>query len=304
MMSMIENCLVTGARGLVGSTIDCEIKVGGEYDLRDQKITDGLFSKFKPNYVIHCAAKVGGLGSNLSFKGDFFYDNIMMNTNIIECSKKYDVKKLVVFLSTCIFPDKISYPLTEKQIHDGPPHDSNYAYAYAKRMVDIQIKSYNEQFGTNFISVVPTNIYGPFDNFSIANGHVIPSLIHKIYLAKKNKKNFEVWGSGKPMREFIFSEDVGKLTTWALKNYQENDPIIFSPSIETSIKNIVDIIAEEIKFNGKIVYDKTKPDGQLRKPTDNSKLLSYLPDFHFTPIEIGLKKTINWFIENYELARK
>ena len=149
--------------------------------------------------------KVGGLGSNMNFKGEYFYDNIMINTNVIEQARVHGVKKLVSFLSTCIFPDIIEYPLTESKIHLGPPHFSNDAYAYAKRMADIQIRSYKEQYDLDYKSVIPTNIYGPNDNFSLTHGHVVPMLIHKMYFSKNNLP-FEVWGTGKPLREFIYSK--------------------------------------------------------------------------------------------------
>jgi GDP-L-fucose synthase len=239
---MGDKILVTGGSGLVGSEF-----IGEQYfkptskDV-DFRITDEVNTLIRLNdfdSIIHCAAKVGGVGSNMKYKGEFFYDNIMMNTNIIESAKFFGVKKLVAFLSTCVFPNDVEYPLTEKKIHLGPPHFSNDAYAYAKRMVDVQIKSYNEQYGVNYKSVIPTNIYGPKDNYDIENGHVIPSLIHKCYLARENKTDFSIWGSGTPLREFIFSKDVAKLTEWVLNNYEENEPIILSTSEEISIKKLL-----------------------------------------------------------------
>ena len=296
--------MVTGGNGLVGSAIDCDLRIGSEFDLRDSKICDNLFFQSKPINVIHCAGKVGGLGGNMNYKGEFFYDNIMINTNVIECCRKYDVKKLVSFLSTCVFPADVEYPLTEKKIHLGEPHFSNYPYAYAKRMADIQLRAYREQYGLNYVSVIPTNIYGPKDNFNLENGHVIPSLIHKCYVAKKNGEDFKVWGSGKPLREFIYSKDVGALTEWVLENYDEEEPLIISNSEEVSIKQVVELIVEYMEFRGNVIWQDDKPDGQFRKPSDNSKLLSYLPDFKFTPIETGLKETIEWFIKNYYNCRK
>ena len=299
------NTLITGGTGLVGSSINADIKLSSrDVDLRDWKSTLSLFEDYKPKNVIHCAARVGGLGGNMNYKGEFYYDNIMMNTNVLEASRRVGVEKVVSFLSTCVFPDDVEYPLTEKKIHLGEPHSSNYPYAYVKRMLDIQSRAYKEQYGVNYISVIPTNIYGPKDNFSIDNGHVIPSLIHKCYLAKKLNTDFVVWGSGKPLREFIYSEDVARLTEWALENYNEEEPIIFSTSDEISVGNVAEMIVYYIGFKGKLVFDDEKPDGQFRKPSDNSKLLSYLPDFKFTPMEEGIEKSVNWFIENYEEARK
>jgi len=289
---------------LVGSTINADIKIGSEFDLRKQSDSDNAFNLYNPTHVIHCAGKVGGLGSNIKYKGEFFYDNIMINTNVIESARKYGVSKLIAFLSTCIFPDNVEYPLTESKIHTGPPHYSNDAYAYAKRMADIQIRAYREQYGLNYTSVIPTNIYGINDNFSLENGHVIPMLMHKLYLAQKNNTDFIVWGSGRPLREFIYSKDIAKLSEWAIDNYNEIEPIIFTNSQEISIMNLVDLLVKEFNFKGVVKFDSSKPDGQFRKPSDNSKLKSYLPDFNFTSIEDGLKETVKWFIKNYEKSRK
>lgn len=302
----MKKILVTGGKGLVGSEFigDQYYKpTSKEYDLRNTDQTYRLMLKGFDS-VIHCAAKVGGVGGNMTYKGEFFYDNIMMNTNVIEAARISGVKNMVAFLSTCVFPDEVDYPLTEKKIHLGPPHSSNDAYAYAKRMTDIQIRAYKEQYGLNYKSVIPSNIYGPNDNYDIVNGHVLPSLIHKCYIARENKTPLTIWGSGNPLREFIFSKDVAKLTEWVLENYNEDEPIILSTSEEISIKDVVSMIVELMNFKGEVVFDSTKPDGQFRKPSDNSKIKNYLPDFKFTPIYDGLKETIEYFEKNYNLIRK
>ena len=303
---MGNKILITGGRGLVGSEFvgDRYYKPSSkDFDLRDKEQTIRLMLKGFDS-VIHCAAKVGGVGANMKYKGEFFYDNIMMNTNVIESARKHDIKKLVCFLSTCVFPDNVEYPLTESKIHLGPPHFSNDAYSYAKRMADVQIRAYKEQYGLNYKSVIPTNIYGPNDNYDIINGHVVPSLIHKCYLARENKTDFTIWGSGKPLREFIFSRDVARLTEWVLENYEENEPIILSTSDEISIKDVVDIIIEIMNYKGNIKWDSSKPDGQFKKPSDNTKIKKYLPDFKFTPLYDGLKETIEYFENNYSIIRK
>jgi len=299
--------LVTGGYGLVGS----EFKSDNYYrlsskqtDLRIGKDVDLLLSENSFDGLIHCAGKVGGIAANMNFKGEYFYENVMINTNIIESARKNNIKNLVAFLSTCVFPDKVEYPLNESKIHLGPPHTSNDAYAHAKRMSDIQIRAYKEQYGLNYKSVIPTNIYGPNDNYNIENGHVIPSLIHKCYLARENKSSFEIWGTGRPLREFIFSQDVARLTEWVLHNYEENEPIILSTSEEISIKDTVDIIVELMNFKGEVKWNTLKPDGQFRKPSDNSKIKSYLPDFKFTSLYDGLKETIEYFEKNYNSVRK
>jgi GDP-L-fucose synthase len=297
--------IITGGTGLVGSSFSTGIKFNSIYDLTDYEEVHYLFSYNKPiTTVIHCAAKVGGLGSNISSNAEYYYDNMLININILEACKDFKVENFVGFLSTCIFPDKTDYPLTPEMIHLGPPHNSNYGYAYAKRMMEVQIRAYNEQYGLNYKSVIPCNIYGPNDNFSLEHGHVIPMLIHKCYLAQKNNTDFNIWGTGKPLREFIYSKDVAILTEYILENYKDNIPVILSPSIEISIKDVVDLIVRIFNFKGKVIFDKSKPDGQYRKPSDNSIIKNLYPEFEFTPIEVGLKETIEWFIENYENSRK
>lgn len=303
----MSKILVTGGNGLVGSQFKGSnyIKFGSkDYNLIDPISTHIMLSTNKPKSVIHCAGKVGGVMGNMKHKGDFFYQNIMMNTNVIEECRKNNVEDLVVFLSTCVFPNDVEYPLTEKKIHLGPPHFSNDAYAYAKRMADIQIKSYREQYGLNYKSVIPTNIYGINDNFDIENGHVIPSLIHKCYIARETNTPLTIWGSGTPLREFIYNKDVAKLTEWVLENYNEDEPIILSTSDEVSIKDVVGLIVELMNFKGEVKWDTNNPDGQFRKPSDNSKIKNYLPDFKFTSLYDGLKETIEWFESNYENIRK
>jgi GDP-L-fucose synthase len=297
--------VITGGYGMVGSAMESQIKLSRDIcDLTNAKQTEALFKTIKPEGVIHCAGKVGGIGGNSNFKGEYFYDNLMINTNVIEASRKAGVKRLVAFLSTCVFPDNVSYPLTIDQVHQGEPHSSNYPYAYAKRMADVQIRAYREQYGLNYTSIIPSNIYGPNDNFNLDHGHVMPMLIHKLYLAKKNKTDFTVWGSGKPLREFVYSKDIAKISEWALQNYEGTDPLIISGDEEVSIKDLVELLVDEFKFKGKVVFDETKPDGQFKKPSDNTTIKELLPDFKYTSFEDGIKETVNWFKENYENARK
>ena len=303
----MERILVTGSTGLVGRCFQGDKFIRSYHagcDLKDPRRVDAMFNSVKPDAVIHCAAKVGGLQANMTQKGDFFYHNIMMNTNVIESARRSGVKKLISFLSTCVFANDVEYPLSPEKIHLGKPHYSNDAYAYAKRMSDIQIQAYREQFGCEYFSVIPTNIYGPGDNYNLQNGHVVPTLIHKFYLAKKNNTPVEIWGTGKPLREFIYSEDVANLTSRLLENYSGSDPVILSTSQEVSIAELAEIIKNSINYKGKIIYQKEKPDGQFRKPSDNSVIKDLFPDFKFTPIEEGIQKSIDWFERNYREARK
>lgn len=302
----MKKTLLTGAGGLVGLQVDADLRIDGknQLDLRDWNATLDYFEEHKPTHVIHCAAKVGGVLANMNHMGEFFYDSMAMNLNVLEAARRTGAEKVVSFLSTCIYPDQAKYPLVEGDLHSGEPHESNFAYAYAKRMLEVQSRAYRKQYGGNYVCVVPTNIYGPNDNFSLEGGHVVPALIHKCYLAKKNNTPLTIWGSGSPLREFVYSEDMGKLINWASNEYEEEGPIIFSNSDEISIKELVSAVVEAYDFTGEIIFDTSKPEGQHRKPTDNSKLRSYLPDFEFTPIREGVKKTVDWFVENYEGCRK
>jgi GDP-L-fucose synthase len=303
----MKKILITGGSGLVGSSFRGEEFIhlsSKDGDLRNKESIKYILEKNKPEGIIHCAAKVGGVMGNTKYPGDFYRDNILMNTHVIEEAKNAGINKLVFFSSTCVFPDKVEYPLSPEKIHLGPPHQSNYAYAYAKRMGQVQIQSYKDQYDLDYFTVIPTNIYGPNDFYNLENGHVLPSLIHKMYLAKENNSDFIVWGSGNPLREFIFSEDVANLTMKLYNDYKGNDPVILSTSEEISIKEVVLMLADIFKFEGNIKFDKTKPEGQYRKPSDNSVIRKMYPDFKFTPMMEGLEKSVNWFIENYKNIRK
>tara|TARA_B100001250_G_scaffold360657_1_gene338255 strand:- start:2230 stop:3135 length:906 start_codon:yes stop_codon:yes gene_type:complete len=301
----MKKILITGGTGLVGSSFPNGIKTSSkELDLLNYNHSYEFIKNINPDSIIHCSAMVGGLYKNMNNPAEFFDKNISMNSNILKIAKNLKIKQFIGFLSTCIFPDNLNKPFEEDDLHLGPPHNSNYGYAYAKRMFDVQVKAYNEQFGLNYFNVIPTNVYGINDNFNLESSHVIPGLIHKVYLAKKNKTDLIVWGSGIAKREFIFSEDLSKICLELLEKYNDNSPIIVSSSQEISIKDLVDLIVDISNFKGGVIFDKTKSDGQITKNTNNTKLKTILPEFQFTPIEIGLEKTINWFYNNYERARK
>lgn len=313
--------MVTGGSGLVGAAIRDFIEEPGsrrhnedwiflsskDGDLRERSDCIAIFEKHQPTHVIHLAAKVGGLFANMAAKVEFFRENILINDNIMECCRIYKVRKLVSFLSTCIFPDKTTYPIDESMLHDGAPHPSNEGYAYAKRLIDTMNRAYAEEYGCNFTSIIPTNIYGPHDNFSIEKGHVIPGLIHKCYLAKLKGEPFTIWGSGTPLRQFIFNRDLAELTVWVLREYN-NDPSPITLSVdeeaEVSIKDVALAVARAMQFEGEVIFDTTKADGQFKKTAANKKLRRYLPDYKFTPIEVGIQKSVDWFVANYETARK
>jgi GDP-L-fucose synthase len=310
--------MVTGGSGLVGQAIRTFVEEHAnsseewiflsskDGDITDRKATEAIFQKYKPTHVIHLAAKVGGLFANMAQKVEFFRENILMNDNIMECCRIYKVEKLVSFLSTCIFPDKTTYPIDETMLHDGPPHPSNEGYAYAKRLIDTMNRAYAEEYGCNYTSIIPTNIYGPHDNFSIEKGHVIPGLVHKCFLAKQNKTPFEIWGSGTPLRQFIYSRDLAELTVWVLREYDSPEPITLSvdESQEVSIKQVALAVAKSMNFQGEINFDTSKADGQFKKTASNKKLRRLRPDYEFTTIDDGIQKTVDWFVANYDSARK
>lgn len=307
--------LVTGSSGLVGSAIkkispyypyDFIFVTSKDADLTDYTQTWRLFEKHHPDYVIHLAACVGGLFKNMNQKVDMFEKNTLINFNVVKYSHDFKVKKLICCLSTCIFPDKTTYPINETMLHDGPPHHSNDAYAYAKRMLEIHCKTYQEQYDDNFICVIPTNIYGPNDNYNLDDGHVIPALTHRCYLAKKENKPFRVLGSGTPLRQFIYSEDLAKLFIWTLENYDERGSLILSvgEKNEVSIKQVATEIAKSFNYEHNMEFDTRYADGQYKKTADNSKLISLTKDIVFTSIQEGIKDNTKWFIDNFDIARK
>jgi len=311
--------LVTGGTGLYGKAIQEVIKEDSQAqsenwvflsskdgDLIDRDSVEKIFEKHKPTHCIHLAAKVGGLFHNMRKKVDFYRDNTIINDNVMECCRIYGVQKLVSCLSTCIFPDKTPYPIDETMVHNGPPHTSNMGYSVAKRMIDVMNHCYKDQYGKDWTSVIPTNIYGPHDNFAIEDGHVIPGLIHKCFVAKRDGTDFVIWGSGSPLRQFIFSKDLAFLTLWTLRNYDSIEPIILSvdEEAEVSIKEVAEMIAEAMDFKGNLICDTTKADGQHKKTASNKKLRSFLPDYKFTSIKDGVKESVDWFVANYDTARK
>ena len=303
--------LITGAAGMLGSSLrrilgdESAIYLSREdADLTNFEATAALFRTYKPKFVIHCAAVVGGIGSNSVHSGDYFRKNILINLNVLEAARLAKVTKLISFMSTCVFPDKTDYPLSEVNLHNGPPHPSNFGYAYAKRMLEVQSAAYRKEWNCNFIVAIPTNMYGPNDDFSLEGGHVIPSLIHRTYLRQKEGTDLLAWGTGSPLREFVYVDDIARLTLWALENYNDEEPIIFSSGIERSIRELVQIVVEKMNFTGKVVWDSTKPDGQFRKPSDTTRLRRVLPGFKFTPLDLGIEYSAAWFKRHYPHIRK
>ncbi|XP_031557552.1 GDP-L-fucose synthase-like [Actinia tenebrosa] len=319
MASQKKKILVTGGSGLVGMAIKkiVEKEESGpneewifisskDGDLTDFESTKAIFDKHQPTHVIHLAAMVGGLFKNLKYNLDFWRLNIKINDNVLHNAFLHKVQKCVSCLSTCIFPDKTTYPIDETMVHNGPPHDSNFGYAYAKRMIDVQNRAYNKQHGCQFTSVIPTNVYGPHDNYNLEDSHVIPGLIHKCYIAMKKDEPLIVWGTGKPRRQFIYSLDLARLMIWVLREYNEIDPIILSVSEEEeiSIKEVAGLVAKGMGMTKDLVFDTSKSDGQFKKTASNEKLKKLRPDFKFTDPSIAIKESCQWFLDNYETCRK
>ena len=296
--------LVTGGSGMVGSAFK-SIVPNAEYITKEQLHDFSYIIKDK--LIIHLAAKVGGVKANTEFISDFYTYNSEINQKVLDYARIGRAKKVVSLLSTCVYPDApyVTYPLTEDQLHMGPPHSSNFGYAYAKRMVDVMSRAYRQQYGCNFITAIPNNLYGKNDNFDLENSHVIPALIRKIWEAKiNNKPEVEVWGDGSPLREFTYSEDIAKILLFLLDNYDQPEPINIGNTEEYSIKEVTDTLCELLEYDGRIFWNATKPSGQHRKPSSNQKLINLgWKEQNYTPLKQGLKKTCEWFKITYPNIR-
>jgi len=303
--------LVTGSNGLLGSALK---KILGENHIyhtkKDADLTnldetikffDHCVKKYSIDTVIHCAALVGGVKANSENNEKFFYQNYLINSNVLKVCYELKIKNFVNVLSTCIFPDKeIIYPLTPSQIDMGRHHDSNYGYSYAKRLSGYETKIFRNLSNLNWISVVPNNLYGPNDNFNLESSHLIPGMIHRAYLSKLKNENFTIWGDGTPLRQFVFSEDLAKLIIWCLENWKSDDYCMLVNPKEVSVLEIAEIITKKFGIDkDKIIFDKSKPSGQFRKPA-----ISDVEWYDFVKLSSGIEHTIDWFIKNYNNARK
>ena len=311
--------LITGGSGLVGRAIKAvETQFAqqnahfvylssNDCDMTNLHEVKHAFEFYQPTHVIHLAACVGGLYKNMTQKVDMLEKNLMINYNVVKCAHDYKVRRLIACLSTCIFPDQTTYPIDESMLHNGPPHTSNDAYAYAKRMLEIHCRAYHEEHGDDFICVIPTNIYGPHDNFNLQDGHVLPALIQKCCLAKEEDIDFEVRGSGTPLRQFIYSEDLASLILRVLFDesgtYYQNLIISTSEADEVSIKDVAPKIAHCFDYSDRLVWNRDYSDGQYKKTASNLQLRTIFPDVCFTPIDVGIQRTVQWFLENRSTAR-
>ena len=249
------------------------LKTSRQLDLRNQEAVNNFFNKEKPDFVFLAAAKVGGIVANSTYKAEFLFDNLMIQSNVIDSAYKSNVKKLLFLGSSCIYPKFAKQPILEEELLSGKLEPTNDAYAIAKITGIKLCESYREQYGVNFISVMPTNLYGPNDNYDLKTSHVLPALLKKMHIAKiKNLSSVEIWGSGTPMREFLHADDLADACIYLMNNYSEKDFINIGTGTEISIKDLALLIKEIVGFDGKLVFNTEKPDGTPRKLLDVRKL--------------------------------
>jgi GDP-L-fucose synthase len=272
--------------------------------------------KHRPDIVFHLAAKVAGVMSNTLFPADFYTQNIKINTNVLESALELamcwnDELKVISVMSTCVYPDKARYPLTEDQMHNGPPHPSNFAYAYTKRMLDVQSQAYRKQHGVNFLTVIPNNLYGKGDLYGFGC-HIIPALMYRFHKAKlHNAVSVDVWGDGTPLREFTFAPDMARdlyniARSYSFRyaeNMDELGPVNIGNTKEYSVKEIANIMKEVVEYKGDVLFDPTKPNGQLKKPSSTRRFEKLMGKTAYTDLRKGLEITYNWFKENYPNLR-
>ncbi len=319
-MNKDSKIYIAGHRGLVGSAIVKNLESKGyanlvykthkELDLLDANAVKAFFEEEKPEYVILAAAKVGGIVANNTYRADFIYENLQVQNNVIHQSYLSGVTKLLFLGSTCIYPKNAPQPMREEYLLTSPLEYTNEPYAIAKIAGIKMCESYNIQYGTNFISVMPTNLYGPNDNFDLEKSHVLPALLRKMHEAKlNNTPKVEIWGSGKPRREFLYSEDMADACVFLLENrdfkdmYDEsqkeirNTHINIGTGVDISIKELAQTIQKIVGFKGELYFDSSKPDGTMVKLTDPSKLHA-LGWRHKVELEEGICRVYEWYLEN------
>jgi len=304
-----KKIIVTGGAGFLGKFVVNKLNDAGckkilvpkieEYDLRNINAIRKMYKDFQADIVIHLAAVVGGIGANRENPGSFFYDNLIMGIQLMEEARLNNIEKFVALGTICAYPKFTPIPFKEENLWDGYPEETNAPYGLAKKMLLVQSQAYRKQYGFNSIFLLPVNLYGPGDNFDPKSSHVIPALIKKFYEAKKNNdKEVIVWGTGKATREFLYVEDCAEAIVLATQKYDKPDPVNIGAGFEISIKDLAEKIKDIFKYNGKIIWDTSKPDGQPRRCLDTSKALNEFGFKAKTTFDIGLKKTIDWYVKN------
>ncbi|TSC54554.1 MAG: GDP-L-fucose synthase [Parcubacteria group bacterium LiPW_30] len=312
-MKKTSKIYVAGHNGLVGSAIvrllnkkgykNLVLKTRKELDLMNQKKVTEFFKKEKPEYVFLAAAKVGGIVANQNMPADFIHDNLSVQNNVIHEAYKARVKKLLFLGSSCIYPKLAPQPIKEEYLMTGPLEPTNRNYALAKIAGIFMCQAYNKQYGTNFISVMPTNLYGPNDNFDPINSHVLPALIRRFHEAKEsNSEEITMWGTGSPKREFLHVDDLADACLFLMQNYDESGIINIGTGVDLSIKSLTEKAKKIIGYSGKIVWDKSKPDGTPRKLLDVSKLHK-LGWKHKVDLDDGIKKTYEWYKDSLKSVK-
>jgi GDP-L-fucose synthase len=309
MMNIDSKIYIAGHTGLVGSAIHRALQAQGyshfllrtmeELDLTQQAAVEELIRQEKPEYVFLAAAKVGGIHANSMFPADFIYSNLQIQTNIIHASYKHHVKKLLFLGSSCIYPKYAPQPMKEEYLLDGKLEPTNEPYAIAKIAGIKMCQAYNRQYGTMYVSVMPTNLYGPGDNFDLQNSHVLPALIRKVIEAKRDHAaSVQVWGTGSPRREFLFVDDLADACVFIMNNYHESDIINIGVGEDLSIRELAELIQDVVGYKGACEFNPSKPDGTPQKLLDVSKLngLGWKAP---TALRDGIVKTIKWYQEKY-----
>ncbi|MDU1810055.1 GDP-L-fucose synthase [Clostridium perfringens] len=307
-MNKNSKIYVAGHRGLVGSAIVRNLQEKGfnniicrthkELDLTNQNEVRRFFEEERPEYVFLAAAKVGGIHANNTYPADFIYENLMIQNNVIKAAHDFEVKKLLFLGSTCIYPKMAPQPIKEDYLLTGSLEETNEAYAVAKIAGLEMCKFFKRQYGDNFISCMPTNLYGPNDNFDLKNSHVLPALIRKFHEAKVNNSEVvEVWGTGKPLREFLYVDDMADACVFLMENYDGEQHVNIGTGVEVSIRELAETVKEVVGFAGELVFNTDMPDGTPRKLTTVDKL-NGLGWKHKVDLNNGIKMTYKWFLEN------
>lgn len=301
--------LVTGGAGFLGCRLVAKLKEKGcgnitiptsdEFDLREKENIIRLYERDCPDIVIHLAARVGGIGANMKFPGEFFYDNLIMGIQVMEYARQYDVKKFVAVGTACAYPKFTKVPFKEDDLWSGYPEETNAPYGLAKKMLLVQTEAYRKQYSFNAIYLLPANLYGPGDNFNPETSHVIPAIIKRFFeTMEKGKGEIMLWGSGRPTREFLYVDDCAEAIILAAEQYNKPDPVNIGTGREIAIKDLADTIARLVGFRGQISWDTTKPDGQPRRCLDVSRAKREFGFRAKTDLEDGLKQTIEWYRAN------
>lgn len=305
-MKKTDKIFIAGHRGLVGSALvrnlqqqgyeNLLLKTRAELDLTQQKQVYDFFAHEKPDYVFLAAAKVGGIHANNTYRGDFIYQNLTIQNNVIDAARQYQAKRLLFLGSSCIYPRNCPQPMQEEYLLSGPLEATNEPYAIAKIAGIKLCESFNHQYGTDFASVMPTNLYGPNDNFDLENSHVLPALIRKAHEAKLAKaKELVIWGTGTPKREFLHVDDMAAACIFMMEQQGHQEMVNIGSGEEVTIKELAELVCETVGFDGNIRYDSSKPDGTPRKLVDITKIknLGWKPSIS---LKSGLKHTYDWFI--------